>query len=80
MDRVDIEGRLVLSDALHTQQETARKIVFEKGGEYVFTVKGNQPGLLGTITDLLSKEVFSPSGQDVQCTSVDPHQGNQSQP
>jgi predicted transposase YbfD/YdcC len=79
VERVDVEGRLVLADALHTQQETARKIVFEKGGEYVFMVKRNQPGILGTITDLLSKEVISPWGQNVQRTSVDPHQGNQSQ-
>jgi len=78
VERVDVEGRLVLADALHTQQATARKIVFEKGGEYVFTVKGNQPGVLGTITDLLSKEVFSPSGHDVQRAAVVARQGSQS--
>lgn len=78
VERVDVEGRLVLADALHTQQETARKIVFEKGGEYVFTVKGNQPGVLGTITDLLSKEVFPPSGSDVQRAAVLAGHGSQS--
>lgn len=78
VERVDVEGRLVLADALHTQQETARKIVFEKGGEYVLTVKGNQPGVLSTLTDLLSQEVFSPSEQGVQRAAVVAGQGNQS--
>jgi len=77
VERVDVEGRLVLSDALHTQQATARKIVFEKGGEYVFTVKGNQPTVLATITNLLSKEVLSPSGQGVECAPVSQHRGDQ---
>lgn len=41
--KVDLEGSLVTADALNTQAETARIIVQEKGGDYLFTVKGNQP-------------------------------------
>jgi len=35
--KVDIIGRLVGLDALHTQMETARDLVMEHGGDYLFT-------------------------------------------
>ena len=41
--RAPIEGMLVTADALHTQTETARVIVQERGANYLMTVKGNQP-------------------------------------
>ncbi|MFH1499371.1 MAG: ISAs1 family transposase [Verrucomicrobiota bacterium] len=44
-ERLDLDGRLVSIDALHTQRETARAIVLEHGGDYLMTVKGNQAGL-----------------------------------
>ncbi len=40
-----LDGKLVTADALHCQKPTARAVV-EKGGEYLFQIKGNQPGLL----------------------------------
>lgn len=40
----DLAGAVVTVDAMHTQTDTARLIV-EAGGDYVFTVKGNQPTL-----------------------------------
>jgi predicted transposase YbfD/YdcC len=40
----DLSGAVVTVDAMHTQTDTAQLIV-EAGGEYVFTVKGNQPNL-----------------------------------
>jgi len=42
-----LSGSLVTADALNTQTETARIIVQEKGGDFLFTVKGNQPGVSG---------------------------------
>ena len=42
-ERLELDGRLVSIDALHTQTETARQIVLERGGDYLMTVKGNQP-------------------------------------
>ena len=42
---LDLAGRLVSLDALHTQDETARVIVMDAGGDYVLTVKDNQPTL-----------------------------------
>lgn len=41
--RLELDGRLVSIDALHTQTQTAREIVLEHGGDYLLTVKGNQP-------------------------------------
>lgn len=43
--RLELDGRLVSIDALHTQSETARQIVLEHGGDYVMTLKGNQPNV-----------------------------------
>lgn len=41
---LDLDGVVVTVDAMHTQTDTAHLIV-EAGGDYVFTVKGNQPSL-----------------------------------
>jgi hypothetical protein len=43
--RIDLAGRLVSLDAIHTQTATARDIVQQHGGDYLLTVKGNQPSL-----------------------------------
>jgi len=46
-----LQGTVVTADALHTQAGTARQIVAQ-GGEYLFTVKGNQPSLYDTLAAL----------------------------
>src|SRR5665811_2357392 len=43
---LDLTGVVVTADALHTQRETARHLVADRGADYVLTVKGNQPTLL----------------------------------
>jgi hypothetical protein len=61
LERMDIAGRFVSLDALHTQQETARAVVWEGGGDYLLTVKNNQPGLRETLEKLLPPPAaFSP--------------------
>jgi hypothetical protein len=40
-----LDDVLVTGDALHTQVETARQIVQEQGGDYLFCLKGNQSGV-----------------------------------
>ena len=67
LQRVDLEGSLVTADALNTQTETARIVVQEKGGDYLFTVKGNQPGIAKNAQQLYSNlsRAFSPSGPNV---------------
>jgi len=77
IQRLDVRGRLVGLDALHTQQETAREIVQEGGGDYLLTVKKNQRGVQRTLAGLLADipASFSPSEGDRQ-SRVDA--GNQS--
>jgi hypothetical protein len=53
---LDLAGRFVSLDALHTQDETARAVVLEAGGHYLLTVKDNQPTLRANI----EKKVAAP--------------------
>ena len=62
LDRLDLGGKITLTDAAHTQVETGQKILYELGGDYLMTVKGNQPTLQKTLQDLFAKQVFSPTG------------------
>ncbi|MHB1306349.1 MAG: ISAs1 family transposase, partial [Limisphaerales bacterium] len=57
----DLVDKIVLTDALHTNDETARQILFEGGGDYLMTVKGNQPTLCQNLEKLFAKQSFSPS-------------------
>ena len=61
LSKLDLLGKIVLSDALHTQDETERLILYEKGGDYLAMVKGNQPTLQSTLEKLFEKQSFSPS-------------------
>lgn len=47
-----LEGAVVTTDALHTQQETARYLVETKRADYLFIAKENQPTLRQDIADL----------------------------
>ena len=51
---LDLTGVVVTVDALHTQRETARHLVDDRGAHYVLTVKGNQPNLLAAVQQMLS--------------------------
>ena len=68
--RAPIEGALVTADALHTQTETARVIIQEGGGDYLLTVKGNQPTVAASVQQLHDglQHAFSPCGDD-ECRS-----------
>lgn len=56
MPTLDLQGRFVSLDALHTQDQTARAVVLEGGGDYLLTVKKNQPTLRANI----EKKVTAP--------------------
>jgi len=64
LKRIDLEGSLVTADALNTQSETARIVVQEKGADYLFTVKANQPGVQKSVRQLYKglARAFSPWG------------------
>lgn len=55
-------GTLVTADAMHCQQESARFITQELGGDFLFGLKGNQSGILETAQHLLTQQGFPPSG------------------
>jgi hypothetical protein len=57
----DLLGKILVADAMHTQDETAQQILFEGGGDYLLTVKGNQSTLETTLATLFVKQSFSPS-------------------
>jgi predicted transposase YbfD/YdcC len=42
LKRIDLRGKVVMGDALHTQRPVSTQIV-ETGGEYIWFAKGNQP-------------------------------------
>jgi hypothetical protein len=54
-------GILITADAMHCQQESARLITQELGGDYLFGLKGNQSGVLEQAKHLLAQQGFPPS-------------------
>jgi len=61
--KLELDGRKVSLDALHTQDQTARELVLEHGADYLLTVKDNQPTLRANIEKLVTAPPadFSPS-------------------
>jgi len=60
VEPLNIQGKVVTTDALHTQVETARYLKEEKSADYVMIVKGNQPTLLHDM-QAIEEADFSPS-------------------
>ena len=61
--KLDLDGRKVSLDALHTQDQTARDLVLEHGADYLLSVKDNQPTVRANIEKLVPAPPahFSPS-------------------
>jgi len=61
--RLELDGRKVSLDALHTQDQTARALVLEHGADFLFTVKDNQSTVQKNIQNLVPAPPadFSPS-------------------
>lgn len=53
-------GTLITADAMHCQQESARFITQELGGDYLFGLKGNQSGILERANRLLAQQTSPP--------------------
>ncbi len=58
LKQVNLCGAVVIGDAMHAQRETSAQIV-ESGGDYVWTVKGNQPRTEWAIQKLFVQEVHN---------------------
>jgi hypothetical protein len=59
--RLEVAGKMLVADAKHTNDATARQILFEGGGDYLLSVKGNQSTVETTLEKLFEKQPFSPS-------------------
>lgn len=62
--KLELDGRKVSLDALHTQDQTARELVLEHGADYLLTVKDNQPTVRANIEKRVAAPpaIFFPSG------------------
>ena len=56
-------GALITADAMHCQQESARIVLQDYGGDYLFGLKGNQSGILELAQNRLKQAAFSPGGR-----------------
>lgn len=59
LKKLPLEQTLITADALHCQQESARFITQELGGDYLFGLKGNQSGILERAQTHLPEDFFS---------------------
>ena len=62
---LDLRGRVVTADALHTQRESARFLVEDKQAHYLFAVKENQPTLYADLS-ALGEAHFPPVRRDAR--------------
>lgn len=63
LEPLDIEGRVITLDAMHTQTDTARFITEKKGADYLLIAKDNQPTLRADI-EALGLSDFPPSAPE----------------
>ncbi len=57
LERLDLVGRVLTADAMHTQREHADWLVTHKHAAYVLIVKANQPGLYHQLATLPWRQV-----------------------
>ena len=57
--KVPCQGTLITADAMHCQQESARFVTQELGGDFIFGLKGNQSGILERAQLKLPQDFFS---------------------
>jgi predicted transposase YbfD/YdcC len=65
LEQVDVRHQVVLADALHTQRKLCQQVV-EAQGDYLLTVKENQPKLYHDIEMLFSGPLQHPNLLDFQ--------------
>lgn len=64
IERLDLVGKTVQLDGLHTQVETAHQILYEKGGDYLMVLRDNQPTILKKAQQLLPESVPPSGGEE----------------
>jgi predicted transposase YbfD/YdcC len=56
LKQVNLKGKIVIGDAMHTQREASKQIL-DAGGDYIWVVKGNQARTQWAIEKLFTYEV-----------------------
>jgi hypothetical protein len=64
MARLDLRGKMVQLDGMHTQHATVHQILYEKGADYSLILRDNQPTLLKTAQQLLPADSPPSTGAD----------------
>lgn len=75
--KLDLEGRTVSMDALHTCAQTARDLVLEHGAHYLMSVKMNQPVLRENIDAMVPAP---PAGFSPSAPGADPIPNDREEP
>ena len=66
LDPIDLDGVMVTADAMQAQQDGARFLVQEKGADYFFSLKGNQPSVREAAERHLNRS-FPPCASGADC-------------
>jgi hypothetical protein len=64
--RLDLTGRIVQLDGMHTQHQTAYQILYEQGADYSMILRDNQPTMLKTAQQLLPADVPPSGGKETK--------------
>ena len=64
IQRLDLTGRLVQQDGMHTQHKTTHLILYEQGADYSMILRDNQPTILKTAQQLLRADISPSGGQE----------------
>jgi hypothetical protein len=57
IQRLDLKGKMIQLDGMHTQHETVHQILYEKGADYSLILRENQLTLLKTAQQLLPADL-----------------------
>jgi len=64
IERLDLQGKMVQLDGMHTQHQTVNQILYEKGGDYSLILRENQPTILKTAQTLLPADLPPSTPED----------------
>ncbi|HBZ55623.1 MAG TPA: ISAs1 family transposase [Syntrophobacteraceae bacterium] len=64
IQRLDLKGKIVQLDGMHTQHQTVHQILYNQGADYSLILRDNQPTLLQTAQQLLPADLPPCMGED----------------
>jgi len=65
IQRLELRGKLVQMDGMHTQHHTVHQLLYEKGADYSLILRDNQTTLLETAQTLLPADTPPSTGEDL---------------